>query len=203
MEQFEEFVIANQIEMVATRIPNRTGTAWEQKGDTPEPIHFHVLLTVKSDEKIKTLWSGEYSQGIGIVERWALKAKPTAMMMARVGHESMKTLIEWGKRYHHDSEYWEHMRVAYSKAVAKQGITTTTGKKPTPIVLPTAEILHCLQLDTMNVDQNFEDWAADLGYSEDSREAYGIWEDCNKIRRTMRDSLGTEKFAEFENLQED
>lgn len=208
MQEFIDFANANEIEMTATRIPSRTGDAWESRADTPDPIHFHILLTVKAGGKLRTLWSGDYSQGIGIVERWALKAKPSAMMTARVGRESMRTLIEWGKKYRHDSEYWEHMRVAYARAVAKQGTVnesarTFQGKKPAPIVLPVADILHCLQMDIMNADQNFEDWAGDLGYSEDSIKARDIWEDCNKIRRTMRDALGAEKFAAFEELQED
>jgi hypothetical protein len=194
MQEFIDFANANEIEMTATRIPSRTGDAWESRADTPDPIHFHILLTVKAGGKLRTLWSGDYSQGIGIVERWALKAKPSAMMTARVGRESMRTLIEWNKKYRHDSEYWEHMRVAYAKAV------TTQGAKP---VLSVAEILQCLQMDIMNADQNFEDWAGDLGYSEDSIKARGIWDDCNKIRRTMRDALGAEFFAAFEELQED
>lgn len=194
MQDFIDFTTANGIEMTATRIPSRTGDAWESRADTPDPIHFNILLTVKAGGKLRTLWSGDYSQGIGIVERWALKAKPSAMMTARVGHNTMREMITWGKKYRHDSEYWEHMRVAYANAVAKQRA------KP---ILSVAEILQCLQMDIANADQNFEDWAGDLGYSEDSIKARDIWNDCNKIRRTIRDALGAEKFAAFEELQED
>ena len=181
MEQFEEFAKANAVEITASRIPTRSGDAWASREDMPDPVHFHVLMTATVDGKPVKLWAGEYSQGIGIAERW-VKANPRKFTSDRVGQGPGR-----GRQFRADSNYWEHIRNRYA---------ASNPLKP-------ADILHCLQSDIMNADQNFEDWAMDLGFDEDSRRAYEMWEDCNKIRRTLRDALGADKFAEFEALQED
>ena len=60
-----------------------------------------------------------------------------------------------------------------------------------------ADVLACLLSDASNADQPFEDWAADLGYNSDSREAYRTWETCVEIRRKLTRSLPDfEAFAE-------
>lgn len=192
MEQFEEFAAANKVELTATRIPTRSGDAWETRGDTPDPVHFLVLMTATIDGKSVKLWAGEYSQGIGHAERWA-KANKRKFISDRVGNGGhgwpMREALEQGpgrgREFRADSNYWEHIRNRYAAS------------NP----LKASEILHCLQMDIMGADQNFEDWAMELGYSEDSIRAKDVWESCNKTRRTMRDALG-DKFAAFEELEE-
>ncbi len=191
MQDFIDFAKTNAVELTATRIPTRQGDAWESRGDTPDAVHFHVLMTATIGGKPVKLWAGEYSQGIGHAERWA-KANKSKFVNRSVGHgwtmrEALTQGPGAGRSFRADSNYWEHIRDLYAKSNPLQP----------------ADLLHCLQLDIMNADQNFEDWAMDLGYSEDSRRAYEMWTDCNKIRRDLRDGLGADKFAEFEALQED
>jgi len=178
---FETFCHDHQVEVSARQIPARSSGDWDTK---PEPIHFYVTLTIKG----KPLWSGEYSQGIGIAEAWAKKNKSRFLFDYRI-REMLTAGPGRGKRWHPDSEYWTKIRETYGKAVERGG------------VLSAAEILNCLQLDASNSDQPFGEWAADFGYSDDSIKAKKIWETCNDLRRTLRDNLG-QLYPQFMELEE-
>lgn len=41
-----------------------------------------------------------------------------------------------------------------------------------------ADVIYSLLMDTSDIDQPFEDWAADLGYDSDSRKAEAIYRAC-------------------------
>ena len=57
-----------------------------------------------------------------------------------------------------------------------------TAKKHPPSVYT---VLEALFRDAQGCDQPFEDWAPELGYSDDSISAKAIWEACNNIRRFL------------------
>lgn len=199
MEQFEKFATENKIEMTATRIHSRPD--WESRADIPDPVHFQIVLSMPVAGKMQTLWAGQYSQGIGNAERWA-KANKSKFIGHRVGQAGhgypMREALEQGpgrgKAFRPESNYWENIREQYARSVSRQ--------KPGKEILPAADILLSLQMDIMGADQHYEDWAADLGYDEDSRKGHAIWETCNTIRRDLVRALGG-KFAEFEELRED
>lgn len=58
------------------------------------------------------------------------------------------------------------------------------------------EAVMSLFLDADFADAPFEDWCANLGYDEDSRKAFAIWEQCNAIRRQLR-AFFTERESRF------
>lgn len=179
---FETFCRDHEIAITARQISDRPN--WDTSPDYPDPVHFHVTLTIKG----KPLWSGEYSQGIGIAERWAKKNLSRFLF-----NWDMRDRLKYGpgrnKRWHRDSDYWTQIRDQYGRAVQRGGL------------LSAAEVLTCLQMDISNADEKFEHWAADFGYSDDSIKARRIWEDCNTIRRDLRDALGP-LFSQFQELEE-
>lgn len=55
-----------------------------------------------------------------------------------------------------------------------------------PVSPPAADILHSLLLDATAEEQNFRDWAADLGYSDDSISALETYRECCDIGPKLR-----------------
>lgn len=64
---------------------------------------------------------------------------------------------------------------------------------------PTAhDVLDCVLSDALAGEQDFEDFASDFGYDEDSRKAYATWEACGKLAARVRRFLGDdETFDEY------
>lgn len=69
--------------------------------------------------------------------------------------------------------------------------------KPDPV-----GVLHSLIRDAECGDMAFEDFCAELGYNEDSRNDYGIWQACRETSRWLKPLLGTQ-FAEIQELVQD
>ena len=76
------------------------------------------------------------------------------------------------------------------------------GHHGTPPTL--AVVLSCLRLDAQSADQTFEDWCADFGYDDDSREAERTYKACcamdKKLRRLLGAKYGTFLNTDFEAL---
>lgn len=102
---------------------------------------------------------------------------------------------DWGKGARHwavtlirelqafsGSEVGQHaeLRVYYS-----QGSAHTT---PPTVV----DVLDSLRSDVSGVDQPFEDWVDDYGFDGDSREAFRIYETCQRAEAELRRFLGAD-----------
>lgn len=66
-----------------------------------------------------------------------------------------------------------------------------------------AEVLDSLRSDAQSVDcaRDFEDWASDLGYDTDSRNAHAIWLACMELGRKLRFFLGAAAYEELMNCE--
>lgn len=53
-----------------------------------------------------------------------------------------------------------------------------------------ADVLNCLVSDVQYGEVSFEEFCSDLGYEEDSRKAYAVWEKCRKLAPRVRRFLG-------------
>jgi hypothetical protein len=60
-----------------------------------------------------------------------------------------------------------------------------------------ADVLDCLASDSNGLDQSFEDWARDLGYSEDSLSAFKTYKICNRQSARLKTVLGDTAFDEL------
>lgn len=61
------------------------------------------------------------------------------------------------------------------------------------------DVLHSLLLDGAAVDQTFEDWCAELGYSDDSIKARDTFEQCERIGKALARAFTR---AELDELRE-
>jgi hypothetical protein len=75
-----------------------------------------------------------------------------------------------------------------------------TGKLSRPTV---AEVLHSLFLDASAADQNFTDWCADCGYSDDSIKALNIYKACTEVAEKLRRHFDPETRAKIQAVIED
>lgn len=59
-------------------------------------------------------------------------------------------------------------------------------------------VLDCILSDALAGEQDFEDFARDYGYDEDSRRAYTTWEACGKMaERVRRFLVDADTFEEY------
>lgn len=72
-----------------------------------------------------------------------------------------------------------------------------------PVVPHVASVLHCLLLDAKAIDQSFDDWCGDFGYSTDSIKAASIYQECCNIGKTMRLLMPRELRAQLDTLLQD
>lgn len=90
-----------------------------------------------------------------------------------------------------------HMRLYFSKGV---GLRVNKGSRVFPIlkaVAPTLpEVLDCLASDASGYDntKDFEDWATEYGYSEDSRKAERIYRTVAEQAKKLRFLIGDDAY---------
>ena len=103
-----------------------------------------------------------------------------------------------------DSANMDHYRVTLRRKDGDQRRTLTIhfskgyghkGAEPTA-----AEVIDCLLSDASGADQDFEDWASDLGFDTDSRKAERIYTACVRIAAKLRRFLGDD-YEAFQNAE--
>ncbi len=62
-------------------------------------------------------------------------------------------------------------------------------------------VLECLILDASAGLETFETFCDDMGYDEDSRKAYRIWEACRNTESKLRRLLGDRAMEEAYNIE--
>ena len=56
------------------------------------------------------------------------------------------------------------------------------------------EVLDCLASDAQGIDQEFEDWASDLGYDPDSRKAEKVYKNIQRESEKLKNLLGEKAY---------
>lgn len=88
-----------------------------------------------------------------------------------------------------------------SKYLYSMGAITENKKKP---ILPDiADVMYSLVMDSEATEYEFEDWAANFGYEEDSRSAEKIYNECLQIGLKMLRTIGSDALADLELLFQD
>lgn len=180
---YEYFADKHNIHAAARPITARTdGAHWAGKGN-----HYSIVLSIGGGKctatKARTIWTGEFSKGIGHAEAWARENKHKARLS--MGHDYAELVaLPRGRRVSDSSPFWDKLTSAAAKHIQPKA----------------SEILESLAMDASGSDQLFEDWAADFGYSSDSREGHRAWEACNNIRRKLEAALGHTLFNELMGL---
>lgn len=65
-----------------------------------------------------------------------------------------------------------------------------------------ADVLHSLLSDARGSDEAFPDWCSELGYSDDSIKARGIYDTCLEIASALRRGIPTAELKTLETLFE-
>lgn len=146
--------------------------------DASNMCHFNVSLFMQKPhesneyENPKNLvWQGFYSMGFAHAESWA--KKNTRRIHSWSTRNVLIHPLPYGKRMRDDSEYCIDVKRAFTKYGCPK----------------IEDILLSLQMDAQYCDVPFNEWARDLGYSDDSINAHKIWNDCNDIRRSLNNYM--------------
>jgi len=97
-----------------------------------------------------------------------------------------------------DADHWRVVLSIGKKGDCRQMTTYFSmgyghkGKEP-----KAEDILDCLASDSSGVNQDFEDWAADLGYDSDSRKAERTYRVCIEQARKLELFLNYEQYEEL------
>lgn len=108
-------------------------------------------------------------------------------------------LSDWGK----DSRHWE-VTLTYLDEYTRKNLSIYFTQGSAHTKRPTAEdVLVSVLMDVQGIeDQNFLDWAGNMGYSDDSIKALKIYEACMKEQKDIKEWLGQEKYNEFLECEE-
>lgn len=174
---FKEFAADHGITVKSMTVETREG--WE--GDA---IHWQIVVTKGSH----TLYTGPYSAGRGLAIHWGKNG----------------AIMPNGKPCHAATRAWSIARKAGAYALTFKGRLTVDEDNAYKDIVrlyseagPAIEdVLESLQMDMQDADEDFEDWADNLGYDKDSRKAEQTWRDCRAIRNSFK-SGGREFFKAF------
>ncbi len=172
-------VCGREIAMIIQPIDNRSN------GDSfsATAIHYRCEISLPKGEKRLHPFVIEYSCGFGIAEQWARKNTSKFLGNSYV-RDFLKNPLSFGKRWRDDSEYVQTVRRVASKHFRPDKM----------------DVLMSCVMDAQTSDQSFEDWADDLGYDLDSISAKKIWEECNRIRRSLDKILTAQQWEYLQEL---
>lgn len=114
-----------------------------------------------------------------------------------------------------DESGWEHYAWQVNFCPPQKGIISLPYKcgtghatkaraawqTPRPIPPKPCEVLACYCRDYQDSDCAFDSWCDEFGYDQDSRKAFGIYEECRAIGPKLRAmGLSREQIARFADL---
>jgi hypothetical protein len=66
-----------------------------------------------------------------------------------------------------------------------------------------ADVLHCLIMDSSAADENFHDWCANYGYSDDSIKAMNTYRACLEVAQALRKHFSPDTLRQVRELLQD
>jgi len=101
-------------------------------------------------------------------------------------HENGRVIAQWNVPYYCGLAHIEKPK--YPK-------THFMYREPKPAKPTNEDILHSLILDASAADENFSDWCANYGYSDDSMKAFSTYKACLETATHLRKYLGRDVIA--------
>ena len=80
---------------------------------------------------------------------------------------------------------------------------TGLGHRSKPVKPKIADVLYSLFLDASAADENFNDWCANLGYSDDSISAFNTYKQCLDTATQLRKHFNPEQRASIQSVIQD
>lgn len=74
---------------------------------------------------------------------------------------------------------------------------------PKPEAPKVADVLHSLIMDSSAADENFHDWCADYGYSDDSIKAMSTYKACLETAQALRKHFSPDTLRQVRELLQD
>ncbi len=145
----------------------------ERSGGFGDAAHYRITLV-----STRT-WSIEYSMGWGCFD--VDKLVKAAKRAANVWDHDAKDMAGYIRR---------GTRLTAAGAASADLIKHTVKQMYQPEIV---DVVCSLLTDAQGSDQDFKDWAGDLGYDDDSIKALNGWEACNDIRRNLNATFTPEE----------
>lgn len=79
----------------------------------------------------------------------------------------------------------------------------TSWATPTPKKPKVADVLHSLIMDASAADENFHDWCANYGYSDDSIKAMNAYKACLEVAQALRKHFSPDTLRQVRELLQD
>lgn len=92
-----------------------------------------------------------------------------------------------------DSGTMDHWRCTITCAGRRMVLTFSQGSGHHGNAPDLADILNCCASDSSALDETFDDWCSNLGYSTDSRKAHRIFRACVNQTTRLQKLLGTKE----------
>lgn len=180
MKSIKEFIKENGLEMTAVQVesrPDKTDDEWQG---------FHWKVEIKNGDRKMSI---HYTMGLAHCKYQPMNR---VELNKHIGHYVNRELQV---RAIEDLEknLWRMKEYQIQELMQKYGI------KRVPNAPELSDVLDCLASDSSGVEnaRDFNDWAADYGYDEDSRKAEKIYNQCVEQRRELRDLLGLKLYEEL------
>lgn len=159
-------------------------------GPDGKPVNWpHIRYTVTLSRNGRAIWSGPYKLGTGHVKR--PKTMADLLKHNRTRLRFSRNHLEHSIQYRNNTgrNVTFHPNIEADIAAELAAV-----QKVTPSL---ASVLHSLLMDGAAYfdAQRFEDWAAGLGYSDDSIKAREIFDTCDRIGRDLSRALSKEEIA--------
>lgn len=165
-----------------------SGPRGEVKDDNWPCIAYTVQL---SDSRRRVIWTGDYRLGVGHV-KWPTSEQihPKTMFCIKLGFTSEEENVA---RIHARGQTLKKTPGAL-RIEANAAAKLAKAQKVAPKL---NDVCHSLLSDGSAFfdGERFEDWAANLGYSDDSIKAKEIFEICDRIGRDLSRALSRDELA--------
>jgi hypothetical protein len=91
----------------------------------------------------------------------------------------------------------DHWRVVLRRGKARMTVYFSKGRGHNGAEPSAQEVINCIAQDASALDQDFADWAGDLGYDIDSRKVHRTYTICRRQAERLRKFLGEEHYTEL------
>jgi len=120
-----------------------------------------------------------------------------------------RTVDQWrvtisSKAGWHSFDYFTGLGLR-TPAVTRRGFSgdTYTKTPARPKKPKVADVLYSLTMDASAADENFHDWCANLGYSDDSIKAMNIYKSCLETAQALRKHFSPDTLRQIRELLQD
>ena len=107
---------------------------------------------------------------------------------------------QWRVTFSSKAGFWS---TDYFTGLGHRSKPRTSWDSPRPKKPKVADVMHSLILDASAADENFHDWCANYGYSDDSIKAMNTYKQCLDIATALRRHIDPDTLRQVRELLQD